>query len=225
MITTPTTTAEVPAALERHLRRTLGAWPPAGELLVTTSPARHRPGWDGAVVSVAGLTTPAGTVLSVPAELLDDVPDAALPAVEEWLMRRLGRDGDRLHRIVYRWTSPGDPIADVDDIGAWRHPGDADLPDWLRPFNGGVLVATIDGRHAAGVGIKRHDADAEEIAVVTDAEFRGRSLAVRLVAQATRAIHERGAVALYLHAPDNDGSARVAARVGYPDHGWRLLEP
>ncbi|HWH33674.1 MAG TPA: hypothetical protein VNU01_13470, partial [Egibacteraceae bacterium] len=66
--------ASAPAdALTAHLAAQLGAWPPAGPLVITTSGARRRPAWDGVVRKFAGVRTPEGAVLSVPQELLDAV--------------------------------------------------------------------------------------------------------------------------------------------------------
>jgi GNAT superfamily N-acetyltransferase len=187
---------------------------------VTTSIERERPAWDGAIVAAQRLDTPAGSVLSVPARLLPDAPQhASIAEADRWL--RAARPTERWQTVEYRWCSIDDPVADLDDAGTWTAPDDP-VEEWLRPFNGGVLVATIHGVHAAAVGIKRHDHHAHEIAVVTSAAHRGHGLARRLVAQATRAIHAQGAIALYLHAPDNDASRHVADHVGFHDIGWRL---
>jgi len=214
----------LPEALVAHLRTSLGAWPPEpGTVTITSSAARTAPGWDGAVLDAAGLSDGRGTVLSVPPSLLTGVPElAGVEEAEAWLLPRLERPAPRLARIVHRWTTS---VADLDDAGGWVAPDAPGVPAWLRPFNGGVLVATVDGRHAAGVGIKRHDDHGWEIAVVTDADFRGRGLAARLVAQAARHILSGGAIPLYLHEPDNVASAHVAASVGFPDRGWWYLEP
>ena len=80
-----------------------------------------------------------------------------------------------------------------------------------------------DGRYLAGVGVKRHLPGLSEVAVVTSEAARGRGLARRLVAQATRALVAAGDAVLYLHAPDNEASARVARASGFPDTGWRIV--
>ena len=115
------------------------------------------------------------------------------------------------------------------DAGVWlpaelADAGDVRVPAWLRPFGGDVLVALDDdGRYLAGVGLKVHSPALQEIAVVTSEAARGRGLARRLVAQAARAVTAGGADVLYLHAPDNEASARVARASGFPDTGWRIL--
>jgi GNAT superfamily N-acetyltransferase len=209
--------------LSEHLASWLGRWPGEGAgLTVVGSPQRAEPGWDGAVHAVIGVLTPESGVLSVPppvasavAALLDgggsgaDVPAAA------------GIDGTWFSG-VFRWSTAPTPLPDA---GEWIAADDPSVPDWLRPFGGDVLVAVDPdtGEHLAGVGIKRHDACGHELAVVTAEAARGRGLARRLVAQAARRVLDEGAVATYLHARSNTGSASVAEAAGFPDLGWSVL--
>jgi predicted GNAT family acetyltransferase len=87
-----------------------------------------------------------------------------------------------------------------------------------------VLVALDeDGSYQGGVGVKPHTEYGVELAVGTDEARRGRGLARRLVAQAARSVLASGRLPLYVHAPDNIPSARVADAAGFPDRGWRLL--
>ena len=219
-------TSECPHELEAHLRSWLGRWPGDGPgLTVIGYPDRDRPGWDGALHSVVGVSTPVAGVLSVP------------PAAAAAVSRLVAAEAD-LHGVpaaaglpghwftgVFRWTTAPPSAADVPDAGEWRPAGDASVPAWLRPFGGDVLVA-IDprtGEHLAGVGIKRHDEHGHELAVVTSPAARGRGLARRLVAQAARRVLDEGAVPTYLHARDNTASARVAEAAGFPDRGWSIL--
>ena len=59
--------------------------------------------------------------------------------------------------------------------------------------------------------------------MVTAERARGRGLARRLVAQAARRVLAGGALPTYLHAPDNEASARVARAAGFPDRGWQVV--
>jgi GNAT superfamily N-acetyltransferase len=208
--------------LAAHLARWLGGWPPSGALDVVESPVRATPGWDGRVHDAVGVATPAGGVLSVRPGLAGAVQERArswreLPGV---LAAALGRPGAPVWLGTLRWTQAP---ADLPEVGTWRPAGDPGLPEWLRPFGGEVLVALDQGRYAAGVGLKRHDAFGIELAVGTDPAHRGRGLAVRLVAQAARAILAAGAVPTYIHDPANVASARTAAAAGFPDEGWQAL--
>jgi GNAT superfamily N-acetyltransferase len=114
--------------------------------------------------------------------------------------------------------------AELPDTGSWVPVTDTRVPDWLRPFGGDALVAfDDDGSYLAGVGLKRHDRFGHEIAVGTDERARGRGLARRLVAQASRELLGRGVVPTYLHDRANAASARVADAAGLPDRGWGAL--
>lgn len=161
------------------------------------------------------------------------VPPAAVSAVTEAIGDDLDRTGlgDELGEIlgvgpaafgagVFRTTDRVSP--DIIDLGEWFEHQTPDLPEWLAPFNGHRLVAFDDGRPIAGVGIKVHDRLGRELSVVTDEAARGRGLARRLVATATRSVLAHGGVPTYLHSPDNTASARVAEEVGFVDRGWTV---
>jgi GNAT superfamily N-acetyltransferase len=206
--------------LAAHLTATLGNWPPVGALTVVA--ATGRPGWDGRVHDVHGFASPDGGVVAVPAGTVDAVRAAARrwDELQARLAQAVGRPGAPVWLGTLRWT--GQP-ADLPDAGDWLPAADPDLPAWLRPFGGQVLVARDHGRYMAGVGLKRHDAYGVELAVGTDPDYRGRGLASRLVAQAARRILAHGAVPTYIHDPANTASARTAAAAGFPDLGWQAL--
>jgi GNAT superfamily N-acetyltransferase len=208
------------ARLTAHLRASLGAWPPAdGELLITTSPARTSPGWDGRVRPFTGLRTPEGAVLSVHPSILDEARslgatlDEARPGLEQLL-------GGPLFDVMHRWC--GDP-APLEPLGSWLPFDDPRVPEWLHPFGGDVLVHLEDDRYVGGVGLKRHDEHAWELSVGTEEAARGRGIARRLVVTAARRVLDDGRVPTYLHDLRNTASARVAEASGFPDRGWRLL--
>ncbi len=216
--------------LANHLQAWLGAWPASDGSQILVWPGRVEPGWDGGTWPGLGIESPQTTLLSLSPHLapaghsivLSHVmaamraPDAAtaVPAA-------LGHPDLRFGRAVFRWTGEPSPLPEV---GEWVQPDDPRLPPWLRPFNGGALVAWDEqGRYAAGVGIKRHNRFAHELAVSTEPAHRGRGLARLLVAQAARRSLTQGAVPLYLHETDNLASARVAEAAGFPDQGWRVV--
>jgi GNAT superfamily N-acetyltransferase len=210
--------------LERHLADWLGAWPPAGGLTIVGSDHRTRPAWDGKVYPVAGVSTPDGTVLSVPPELVEKVRAAGedIDAVALALPGILGRPDARFGRGVFRWCH--ELVEGTDPDAVWLPPDDERVPPWLAVFNGDVLVHLDQhGRYGAGVGRKQHDAWGHELSVATEEHLRGRGLARRLVAQAARRVADEGAVATYLHAVSNTASARVAEAAGFPDAGWSIL--
>lgn len=210
--------------LVAHLRIWLGEWPPAPDrpVTITTSPLRSRPGWDGRVRPVAGVATPDGAVLSVPAEHHADVVSlgATLDEIAPGLPEAVGRPDWRYHSGIFRWCEAPIP---QDRPGVWVPTDDPRVPTWLAPFNGDVLVALDGDVVVAGVGRKLHDRYGHELAVVTEEGHRGQGWATRLVSQAAERVLADGAVPIYLHGPGNEASARTADACGFPDRGWRIL--
>ncbi len=230
--------AVVPAPLLAHWSTWTGASAPElallgsgarDRVLVVGSAAREQPGWDGAVHGVVGVADAAGSaVVSVPPAYAGwgqvFVADGgSLDELRAALPGRLGRPDHVVYRGVCRWAVDV-PTSDVlPDAGQWLPAADPRVPAWLRPFGGDVLVVLDDDRYVAGVGLKRHDAHGQEIAVVTEEAARGRGLARRLVAQAARTLLARGIVPTYLHDPANVASGKVADAAGFPDRGWTVL--
>ena len=212
---------DVPAGLVTHLRHSLGAWPPTAPLVVASSPLRTQPGWDGREQAMDGVVSPDGAVVSVPEHAVAALAAVAdLDALDAALGDAIGRPGVRLGSGVFRWS---DRPADLPDAGEWVPVTDRRVPAWLKPFGGDALVVLDGDRYVAGVGLKRHDQWSWELSVGTEPEARGRGLARRLVATATRAVLDLGAVPTYRHADDNVASAAVADAAGFPDRGWRAL--
>ncbi len=214
--------------LQRHLRSWLGRWPSNAGLWVDVvgSRQRERGGWDARPFPLLGLRAPGSTVLSVRRRKASAVREFARRSDVDFddllaaLPTLLDRPDQHVHSGVYRWC---ERPADLPDAGNWEKADDPDVPEWLRPFGYEVLVARDPdtGAYLAGVGLKHHDRYAQEIAVGTEPAARGKGLARRLVAQATRRVMDEGAVATYQHDPANIASSRVAESAGFPDRGWR----
>lgn len=218
----------LPEGLVAHLTSWTGGWPPTLPATVTGNPRNAAAGWDGQVHPVTGVVDPDGRALiGVPPEHAAAAQDAAVRAGSDLvglltvLPALLHRPEHVVYAGTFRWTTMPAPLTDVGD---WVDADDPVVPKWLRPFGGRVLIARDDdGRYLAGVGIKRHDPDGQELSVGTEPAARGRGLARRLVAQAARTLRDDGIVATYLHDPANVASARVAEAAGFPDRGWRVL--
>lgn len=211
-----------PARLRAHLAAWLGAWPPRRPLRIVGATQREVPGWDGQVHPALGVASPDdGAVLSVPPRHAPAVRGLANTGAGAWaaaLPELLGHPGRGTFTATFRWTLGPAPLPDA---GTWHNADGPDVPDWLRPFGGQVLLAhDDDGQWLAGVGIKRHDRHGHELAVVTQPAANGRGLARRLVAQAARRVLDHGAIPTYLHDPANLASARVAVAAGFTDAGW-----
>lgn len=210
--------------LSSHLSSWLGAWPSGGprSLIITSSPRREQPGWDGKIRPVAGVATPDGAVLSVPADAVSAVGSLgdSVDEVARRLPEILGRPDWRFYVGVFRWSEQPIPF---DRPGVWLPRDHEAVLPWLKPFNGDVLVGFDDGEVAAGVGRKLHDEWGHELAVVTEEGHRGRGWAKRLVSQAAEQVLDDGAVPTYLHSPTNTASAQTADACGFPDRGWKIL--
>jgi GNAT superfamily N-acetyltransferase len=207
----------LPDAVRRHLEAWFGGWPTATSgIAVVESDVRNRPGWDGNMLPVVGVTHNDFAVLSV------------APGQASVVMDRLkGTDpsdlADTLGLMVgsFRWNLTA-PLGD--DVGEWVATADKRVPSWLKPFNGDVLIQWDDqGHYGAGVGRKMHNALGHEISVGTEESLRGRGIARRLVATAARRILADGAVPTYVHLLDNHASAKVAEAAGFADLGWRYV--
>ena len=212
--------------LVAHLRSWVGSWPPPPSgpaLTVVGNPACGRAGWDGQVHPAAGVLRADGRgVLGVPPAKAEVLVSGDVDQVLDRVPAALGLVGG-VYRGVFRWTTSPAPTSDLLPAGEWLPVSDPRVPQWLRPFGGQVLVALQDDVYVAGVGLKEHDDHARELAVVTTEAARGQGLARRLVAQAARRVVDEGRVATYLHAPDNEASARVADAAGFVDRGWQVL--
>lgn len=210
--------------LSSHLSSWLGEWPSDGprSLIVTSSPRREQPGWDGSIRPVAGVATPEGAVLSVPENSVEEIRALGdtLDEIAPLLPTAIGRPGWRFYAGVLRWSEQPIPF---DRPGVWLPRDHDSVLGWLKPFNGDVLVGFEDDEVAAGVGRKLHDRWGHELAVVTEEDHRGRGWAKRLVSQAAERVLDDGAVPTYLHSPTNEASARTADACGFPDRGWKIL--
>ncbi|MCA9834005.1 MAG: GNAT family N-acetyltransferase [Thermomicrobiales bacterium] len=216
--------------LRDFLAERLGGWPPVSTLEVRPCALRDQPRWDGNIVPLYGVESPQGTLLSYSPTVFPQADSIDVVALEDELgmdegyitiPRMFGHPEMRFGRAVFRYPAE---FVDLPAIGEWVETDDPRLPDWLRPFNGGVLVHWEPGDiYAAGVGLKKHSELGYEIAVGTDPAYRGRGLAQALVAQAARNVWDRGAIPFYQHGTHNAASARVAEKAGFPDRGWHSI--
>jgi GNAT superfamily N-acetyltransferase len=222
----------IPERLNDHLESWLGAWPPFGTgVSIVPHDLRSEPGWDGKVHDLIGVATSDAAMISVAPDKVAAVRALVhgrdlredLDALAKGLSTALGHAGN-FGRGEFRWT---DAPADLPDTGIWIAHDEArfgQLPEWLHPFNGEVLVALDDsGSYTGGVGRKLHDEFGHELSVGTDESYRGRGLARNLVATAARRVLADGAIPTYLHDHANVASAHVARAAGFPDRGWEIL--
>ena len=97
----------------------------------------------------------------------------------------------------------------------------------LGPLAGGLFTVTVKPLDPFAKPLVAATAwaaiFASEIAVGTEPAFRGRGLARRIVATASRSLVSRGQTAVYVHVPDNVSSAAVAEAAGFRDLGWTVF--
>ena len=215
--------------LTAHLNDYLGSWSTdRDDLRVVSSERRLLPDWDGGIRKFVGVVDAAGHgVISVPPNLVEPVSELLAQAdrSDSSPLRRLPAllniENSSYFEGFFRFTASPEPFA---KYGVWIPCASGDVPRWLKPFGGDVLLAFDDsGRYIAGVGIKRLSRFGRELAVVTEERARGAGLAKALISQASVRILEEGAIPIYLHSQQNFASARVADAVGFHDKGWRIL--
>lgn len=205
------------------------------ELLVTpglhvvTSPRRQRSGWGGYTVPLLALSIAGGGVVSVRPDLIERVR-ADLTATVPTEPLREG-DFERLRRVAraavpYAYSLSGyvlfaarDHFRPTTSRAEQVRRGDPRGADLHRRFDGEVFaVRNTRGEIVSWAAIKLKSDDVWEIAVVTEAAYRGQSLAKEAVSAATSYILEQGRLALYLHDRTNVASARVCRSLGYVEY-------
>ena len=217
----------------RQLTGWLGSWPPAVPVHVVVDPEPDRLAWDGGPRRVTGVADPEGRAPGAgaaggrrPAARAARGPRGAARRAARG--RRPSRHGGCGRAAVGTGTCPTPGRCPTRGSGCRRRsPARATrgCPPWLRPFGGEVLVALDEPRTATSPAWASSGTppDLCESPSSPPSAARGRGLARRLVAQAARAVTAAGCAVLYLHAPDNEASARTARGSGFPDTGWRVI--
>lgn len=196
---------------------------------LVASPRRTRPGWGGYTIPVFALATPRGGVVSIRPDLVESArheladADRARPLTDPHFerLRRLAR-----RAVPYVYSLSGYALyCDPSVFRPHREPAERLEPtdrrgyDLRRRFDGDIFV--VDGARgeiAAWAAIKLKSDEVWEIAVVTEAAYRGRGYAKRVVSAATRHILDQGRLALYVHDRANHASARVCRSLGYIEY-------
>ena len=196
---------------------------------VIPSERRTRPGWGGYTIPVLALATPGGGVVSVRPDLVERTrgqlsmfnTGRPIGAAEFARLQQVSRTS-----IPYAYSLSGYVL--YTDPGHFRPRPSRALPierndprgaDLRRRFDGEIFaIFGIRGEIASWSAIKLKSDDVWEIAVVTDAAYRGQGLAKEVVSAATAHILEQGRMALYIHDRNNQASARVCRALGYVEY-------
>jgi RimJ/RimL family protein N-acetyltransferase len=198
-------------------------------LHILPSERRTRPGWGGYTVPILALSTAAGGIVSARPDLLERVKSGLGPSL---LDRPLSAsEFTRLHQVArlaipYAYSLSGHVLYTDKDHFQPRpsratrlERSDPRGTDLRRRFDGEIFVVwSIRGEIASWSAIKLKSDDVWEIAVVTEAPFRGQGLAKEVVSAATTYILEQGRLALYVHDRTNLASARVCRSLGYVEY-------
>ncbi|MCC6174806.1 MAG: GNAT family N-acetyltransferase [Chloroflexi bacterium] len=196
---------------------------------VVPSERRARPGWGGYTVPILALSTVGGGIVSTRSDLVERVrgalgtvpPGHSLEAGELGRLQYVARSA-----IPYAYSLSGYVLyVDAEHFQPRQSraqridradPRGADL---RRRFDGEVFaVWSMRGEIASWSAIKLKSDDVWEIAVVTEAPYRGQGLAKEVVSAATAYILEQGRMALYVHDRTNVASAKVCRSLGYVEY-------
>ena len=196
---------------------------------VIPSERRSRPGWGGYTIPMLALSTASGGVVSVRPDLLERTrgqlalfnTGRSIGAAEFGRLQQVSRA-----TIPYAYSLSGFVLYTDRDHFQPRpsralpiernDPRGADL---RRRFDGEIFaIFGIRGEVASWSAIKLKSDDVWEIAVVTDAAYRGQGLAKEVVSAATAHILEQGRMALYVHDRNNQASAKVCRSLGYVEY-------
>jgi RimJ/RimL family protein N-acetyltransferase len=199
-----------------------------------SSTRRALPGWAGYNVPILAISTPEGGIVSTTNSLLDKVRrelatvdmSRAMEAEDLEHLRRVAR------RIVpYAFCLNGHVLYCDQDSFRPVHGGAEHLQrddptgtDLYSRFDGEIFVVRGPrNRIAAWSALKLKSDDVWEIAVVTDAPYRGNGYAKQVVSAATEYILQQNRMALYVHDRTNIASGRVCRGLGYIDYAKQFF--
>jgi GNAT superfamily N-acetyltransferase len=208
------------------------ACPPAlarsGGVHLLSEPRRGLPAWHGFTMPIVGLSYAPGAVVACRPDLVDRVraelgSDAHQPYLDGPAFRRLWRAVAR--SAPNSFTLAGDlRAASAATFAPPPTMHRAELLDEEDPaalhlrtrFDGAIFgVRGPHGRLVSWTAIKLKSDAVWELAVATEADYRGRGFARDVVAAAARYTLDQGRLPIYIHDRDNSTSAFVARATGF----------
>ncbi len=193
------------------------------------SDRRSRPGWGGYTVPVFALSTAKGGVVSCRPDMLGPPSRELRHAARDEPLAEA--DFERLRRMARRVVPFAYSLSGFvlycdrasfrpfGDLAERLDPADNRGSTLRRRFDGEIFVVRGPrGEIASWSAIKLKSDQVWEIAVVTEAAYRGRGYARQAVSAATRHIIEQGRMALYVHDRTNHASAKVCRALGYVEY-------
>ena len=200
----------------------------SGGVHILSTPQRGLPNWHGYVLPIVGLSFAPGAVLACRPDLVDALrrelgSDVRLPYLDGPALRRLLRAthntlphaftlaGDL--RAVDRATFAPSPTADRAELIADEDTAALHL---RTRFDGAIFgVRGSHGRLVSWAALKLKSDSVWEVAVATEADYRGRGFGRDVVSAASQYALEQGVMPIYIHDRDNSASAFVARALGY----------
>jgi GNAT superfamily N-acetyltransferase len=200
----------------------------AGGVHLVNEPRRGLPAWHGFTMPIVGLSFAQGAVIASRPDLVERLraelgSDIRQPYLDGPAFRRLWRSVSRCCENAF--TLGGDfraasratlvapsTIERAELIGE----DDTSALHLRTRFDGAIFG--IRGPHARLVSwaaIKLKSDSVWELAVATEADYRGRGYARDVVAAAAKYTLEQGRLPIYIHDRDNGTSAFVARAVGF----------
>jgi GNAT superfamily N-acetyltransferase len=201
---------------------------------IVSSLRRARPGWAGYHVPITSISTPVGGIISVTPDLVEKVRRELEPidwnaAVGEHELERLRPVARRI--VPYAFCLNGHVLY-CDDQSFRPVQGDVERLDRDDPtgrelrsrFDGEIFVVRgVRNRIASWAALKLKSDDVWEIAVVTEAPYRGHGYAKHVVSAATEYALSQGRTALYVHDRTNLASSRVCRGLGYIEYAEQFF--
>jgi RimJ/RimL family protein N-acetyltransferase len=232
---TPTTSNRLPAAAVRTLdtyAHTVLACPPSlarrGGVHLVAEPSRGLPAWHGFTLPIVGLSFAPGAVVACRPDLVNRLrgelgSDAHQAYLDGPAFRRLWRAVQ--HCVPEAFTLAGDlRAADAATFSPSSTVQRAELIEADDPaalhlrtrFDGAIFgVRGPRGRLLSWAALKEKSDRIWEIAVATEADYRGRGYARDVVSAAAQFSFDQHRLPIYIHDRDNGTSAFVARAVGF----------
>ena len=199
-----------------------------GGVHVLAEPARGLPVWHGFTMPIVGLSFASGAVVACRPDLVDRLraelgSDVHLSCLDGPAFRRLWRAVQRC--APNSFTLAGDfrvahaaTVAPSHTIDRAEHLAQDD-PAALHlrtRFDGAIFgVRGPRGRLVSWAALKLKSDAVWEIAVATEADYRGRGYARDVVSAAAQFTLDNGRLPIYIHDRDNSTSAFVARATGF----------
>jgi GNAT superfamily N-acetyltransferase len=232
---TPATSNRLPAAAVRTLdtyAETVLACPPAlarrGGVHIVSTAQRGLPAWHGFTLPIVGLSFAPGAVIACRPDLVDRLraelgSDAHQTYLDGPAFRRLWRAIQRCAPNAFTLAgdfraADGATFSPSSSMQRAEHIAEDD-PSALHlrtRFDGAIFgIRGPRGRLLSWAALKLKSDSIWEIAVATEADYRGKGYARDVVSAAAGFTLDQGRLPTYIHDRDNGSSGFVARAVGF----------